>query len=699
MARGSDSPQEGGRLGRRNVRACWQRLIVGPGPCLTDRCCARAGGGPENVLVVVNSASWASQAVANEFIHLRRIPSSNVCYLDWDQGFGSTDVATFRRQILIPALEHIHRRGLDDQIDYVVYSSDFPTAIALEGDVRGIDLPDQLSPSASINSATYLAESVLVGSPDTVGLINNQYLRAAPDRTPAIPVHGFRSWYGWGPDGELIEGGGSHYLLSTMLAVTSGRGNSVSEAIHYLRRSAAADGTHPAGTIYFMKNDDRRSSARDAGYAAAAERLSRLGVAAVVAEGTAPLGRRDVQGLMTGTRELDWRRSGSTILPGALCEYFTSFGGVIGEGSPQTPLSELLRYGAAGASGTVAEPFLTWQKFPVPAMQIYYACGCTLAEAFYQSVSGPYQLLIVGDPLCRPWANIPAVTIADLKPDATLHGTVEIRATATFAARGKKAAPGADPLRGRAGRFELYVDGVQAGSAPADEPLIFDTLAAADGYHEPAGRGDLRNSAIETQGRRQILPVLVDNHGHGIQFTANVESTGETAKEGTGKKMDPSPTPAAAAGGVRWGQSLVLKATTVSAAEIVFFRQLAEHSGMTAGPEGSLVVNPRRLGTGPVRLQAAGFNAGEPKASVLSRPIELTIEANPPLPAWQAPRGVGLMRWDCCLRGPGRPGGSRAGDIQAHLADRRRREAGRRLQDRQRVRSGRHRHVSVSGLA
>ena len=35
--------------------------------------------------------------------------------------------------------------------------------------------------------------------------------------------------------------------------------------------------------------------------------------------------------------------------------------------------------------------------------------GCTLAEAFYQSVLAPYQLLVVGDPLCAVagWLRLP----------------------------------------------------------------------------------------------------------------------------------------------------------------------------------------------------------------------------------------------------------------------------------------------------
>ena len=60
---------------------------------------------------------------------------------------------------------------------------------------------------------------------------------------------------------------------------------------------------------------------------------------------------------------------------------------------------EFLRHGAAGSSGTVTEPYAIQAKFPTPFIQTVYAHGYTLGEAFYQSVSGPYQLLIVGDAL------------------------------------------------------------------------------------------------------------------------------------------------------------------------------------------------------------------------------------------------------------------------------------------------------------
>ncbi len=77
-----------------------------------------------------------------------------------------------------------------------------------------------------------------------------------------MPTLGFRSAWQFGPQGELVESSGKSYMLSVVLGVTFGRGNTVEEILQYLKRSAAADGTHPPGTIYFVKNDDIRSTVR-----------------------------------------------------------------------------------------------------------------------------------------------------------------------------------------------------------------------------------------------------------------------------------------------------------------------------------------------------------------------------------------------------------------------------------------------------
>ncbi len=95
-----------------------------------------------------------------------------------------------------------------------------------------------------------------------------------------------------------------------------------------------------------------------------------------------------------GSASFAWIASGSKLVPGAIAENLTSLNGKM-DGVGQTKLTEYLAHGAAGSSGAVEEPYSLQQKFPLPFIHETYARGATLAEAFYQSVLGPYQLLIV----------------------------------------------------------------------------------------------------------------------------------------------------------------------------------------------------------------------------------------------------------------------------------------------------------------
>jgi hypothetical protein len=132
---------------------------------------ALAGGGPENVLLVVNSSSWASQTVANHFIQLRGIPAVNVINIDWSGGFETIEGEVFRNQLLRPIFAAMERRSLMNQIDYIVYSSDFPYAIDMNADFAGRKIPEQMRPVFSLNSATYLWHLVLSKSPDRKSVV------------------------------------------------------------------------------------------------------------------------------------------------------------------------------------------------------------------------------------------------------------------------------------------------------------------------------------------------------------------------------------------------------------------------------------------------------------------------------------------------------------------------------------------------
>jgi len=554
---------------------------------------ARAGGGPENVFLVVNSASWASQTLANHFIQLRRIPSLNVHYIEWIGDFESIEGAAFRDRILVPTLDTIERRGLLGQIDYVIYSSDFPYSIDMTKEFPNLKFPDQARPICSLNSATYLWHLVMARIPLIVDPRINHYMRSLPDGKTVLPSHGFRSWYGWGNSGELIEAGGQPYMLSTVLGITSGRGNSVREAVNYLRSSASADGTQPKGTIFYSKTADVRSQTRAGGFVAAVEALKQLGVKAEIITSPMPSGA-EVLGAITGVADFSLARNKDRILPGAICENFTSFGGMLGEASTQTPLTEFLRYGAAGSSGTVCEPFAIAEKFPSPNMQVHYARGCTLAESYYQSVYGPAQLLIVGDPLSRPWANIAKVQVEGVKAGEKVSGTLVLNPSAKL------------PKGGKIDHYEMFVDGRRIGSAKQGESLSFDTTTQSDGYHELRIVA-IEDSAIESQGRA-FIPLRIENQNHtAILATLPAKSA-------------------------RWDETLRIRVRAPGMTEILVHSSGRE-LGKISGEEGEIEINPRRLGLGPVTLYAIAQSQAAARGRVAAVPVSLVIEPPKPLPA------------------------------------------------------------------
>lgn len=669
-----------------------------------------AGGGPENLVVVVNADSWASLTVANEYVALRRVPACNVIHLRGIPDFETVTVEQFRQSVLGPVLAAIERRGLGGQIDYVAYSADLPHTINVRGDVGHERLPKVITPTASINGLTYLYQYVQAKDTAYLGMDANRYFRrpiprpgktkiaeadvkafnkalvlaskekwaesaeilteltrslpessevhyglsralarlGKPDRAWAelrravdagfwdarlarndkalaefhdqprfrellefakrnkihvLPAVGFQHAYAWGPAGRVVRSGGVRYLLSTALAVTSGRGNSIPEVVTALGRAAGADGTRPKGAIYYMTSGDVRAKTRQWAFGSAVSALNELGVSAYVLKGKMPAGRANVQGVMMGTPNFDWGQGRGTILPGAICEHLTSFGGVLTERGGHTPLTDFLRFGAAGSCGSVAEPYAVQAKFPNAFLHVHYARGCTLAEAFYQSVAGPYQLLIVGDPLCRPWAVIPTVRVDAPRAGQTIRGAVFLR-------------PEAGPPDVAIAHFELFVDGRRTASCRAGGEMRWYSAAVGDGHHE------LRVVAvaadpIATRGRL-VLPVTVDNEGRRLDLRL---VTG---------------------GRIAWDKPIVLEASLPGADRIDVYQSQRRLATIEAD-RGRVEIDALSLGLGPVSLHAVGKMAGESDKTVRSAPVAIEVVPPAPLPPVADPADGGEL--------------------------------------------------------
>lgn len=558
------------------------QFLLGAYAALAAPSAARAGGGPENVFLVVNANGPSSMQVANHYIDLRQVPPGNVFYVRTPPKWHGMKAADFRVRILRPVLAEIERRGLGDQIDQVVYSCEFPWYIDFTEDFSKVTLPPQQRPRTSLTSATFFHQFVERSDPQLLTLNNNRFFTAA--QVPLTPTRAFRGSYEWAPDHRRVTTGGAKYLLATSLGYIQPDCNTVPEILTYLKRAAAADGTRPKGTFYYMQNANVRSTARHAGFAAAVAELNTLGFAARIEKGVVPAGRKDVLGLTTGSPTVQFSAANCRFMPGALVDNLTSAGGnlfPISSPKAQTRISEYLRLGAAGASGTVIEPFAIKEKFPSPQLHVHYARGCSMAESFYQSVAGPFQLLIVGDPLCQPFAHIPKVTVEGVADGAFVSGDLELVPAAAV-----------DPGRA-AGRFELFVDGVRRESRKPGEHIILDTTKLGDGYHE------LRVVAvdatpIEVQGR-WIAGVIVKNGRDAVELTAV-----------DGPRVS--------------GAQAAINVVTSTDGPVGVFHNGRE-LGRVAGRQGRLQLSTDKLGKGPIVLQARTLG----KSAISSRPLRLEI--------------------------------------------------------------------------
>ena len=185
---------------------------------------ARGGGGAENVFLLVNPESEDSMTVANHYIDLRKLPSVNVFYLSWRPERKTASGKQFRENILLPTLAEIEKRGLAGQIDYLVYSCDFPYRVNFAPSWPDEKFPPQLRPLASLTGATYLSTFVEAERKELINLRTNFY--ATAPQAGITVSRGFRSSYYWSPDGKRHSKAteGLAYRLSTMLGVTYERG-------------------------------------------------------------------------------------------------------------------------------------------------------------------------------------------------------------------------------------------------------------------------------------------------------------------------------------------------------------------------------------------------------------------------------------------------------------------------------------------
>ena len=442
--------------------------------------------GPHEVALVVNDASMESILLAQAYARVRAIPDCNIVRVTLplpDDGTPpvATTRADFEEKIFRPVQAQLDARGLAPQILAWVYSCGFPARVA--AGAEGLASPG--TKDLSLTGATFV-RCAWPSDRDVERGLWVSPLFAGPDGPdeepgPARTMDQARN--------ALLDG---MPLPAAMLAWTGPRGIDLDAAIAALERSARGDSEMPEGTVWFAVSGDVRSVCRDWQFAAAAAAVDSHGVArAVIATNTPPASAGPFLGCMAGAAEV---RIPKKFVAGSFAEHLTSYAAAF-DRHKQTKAVKWMLGGAGFTSGTVAEPYALWQKFPNAWIFPRMLDGLTAMEAWYQSVRCPLQQIPFGDPLAKPWAPDIEPTVEGPGED-TLRGVVEFRASL----------PG---RFARMPRFTWLVDGKTAGSGSV---FKWNTAAWKNGPH--AVRAVVRDerNGIRHQGFFEVA-YFVDNGG------------------------------------------------------------------------------------------------------------------------------------------------------------------------------------------
>lgn len=415
--------------------------------------------GPHEVAVVANDESMDSVLLAKVFMRLRDIPESNLVRVRVavDEN-GTAPIAIskddFKNQIFEPAEKQLRDAGLSQQILAWVYSCGFPVRVVADGNTtRAAGTKD-----LSITGATFVRGSW----PSDTAVERGEYrsvLFAGPagDGAPPRPARTL--------DQERNLVLGAMPLPSAMLAFTGPRGMSVDEAIDMLEASVGSDHRAPRSVFWIAKNGDVRSTCREWEYPSAAEAIkAHPGMYAAISTNNPGPTTGPIFGYMTGAQSV---QAPARLAPGSYADHLTSFAATF-DAPSQMKATEWLRHGASFTSGTVAEPYAIWQKFPSAWIFPRMLDGLTSLEAFYATVACPLQILPLGDPLSCPFAPLIEPGIKGPEDGTKVHGMVELGAI-----------PPAD-AEGASLRYTWLLDGKPIGTGRS---LLWRTDTAPDGMH------------------------------------------------------------------------------------------------------------------------------------------------------------------------------------------------------------------------
>ena len=357
------------------VKVLWLAWLV---VAMTTAFRAHAGGSGLNVIVVANQNSSHSLQLANDYCERRGVPPQNLWRMTgWTGGSINWQESDFENYLLTPLLTVISNRALTHQAMIVLLSMDIPYRV-FNGDSDN-------STTSALFYGFKTNTTPPAGLPDTCSLPDDSTNSYAFSELP-FPL-------------AAPQTASTNAFLAMMLTDTN-----LAQAETTLLRGAASDSSFPSETVYLEKTTDIDRNVRFVLFDNAIQESRARGDNAVIRTNSDSTALIDALGLDTGLITFSLPGDGAFV-PGAIADSLTSYAGDILENAGQTPLLAFLEAGASGSYGTVIEPCNYTYKFPDPMVYFFQNRGFCLAEAYYQSLSNPYQGLMAGEPLSAPFAR------------------------------------------------------------------------------------------------------------------------------------------------------------------------------------------------------------------------------------------------------------------------------------------------------
>ena len=361
---------------------------------------AFAGGSGLNVLVVVNQNSTNSVQLGNYYCEQRGVPPQNLLRINWAGGNTTWTRAEFENTLRSAVTTNLASRQLTNQIDYVVLSMDIPYRVTN----TTVNVANNFNSTTAAlfygfkdNPADPMAACSLAAATTSLYAGSEGIFR----QTPPISTTS-NSWL--------------------VMMLTS---SNLAQAKLVVDRGMASDFAFPTQTVFLTKSSDALRNIR---FLQADDTIfnTRLrGNCQVVLTNTdTPSGLGPLLGFQSGKEIFGFGTS--TVVPGAMLDNLTSFGGFLFEPSGHTTALDFLNNGATASYGTIVEPCAYLEKFPTAQNHFYQARGFSIAECYYQSLTNPYQGILVGEPLAAPFALPANGSWGGLPDGAVLAGTTNL---------------------------------------------------------------------------------------------------------------------------------------------------------------------------------------------------------------------------------------------------------------------------------